>query len=122
MPDTVIALQTAPRKIQYRSTIVKRGEPVVDPTMIRLLAKADELNDLIETHHYRRFEQVAVATKVNVSYVSRISRLAWLSPRIRASIHAGEQPTSISGKALSTWDMPGTWAAQEKQFFAGALT
>jgi hypothetical protein len=121
MPDTIIALQTGPRRIQYRSTIVKRGEPVLDATMIRLITKAEEFNDLIEKHNYRRFDQVAEATKVNVSYVSRISRLAWLSPRIKKSIHAGEHPTSISAKALSIWDFPFCWVAQEKQFFSGEL-
>jgi hypothetical protein len=50
-----------------------------------------------------------------------MSRLAWLSPRIKRSIFAGTQPLSLSSRDLMRWPFPDSWASQEHQFFSGAL-
>jgi len=122
VPITVIALAAAPRRPQHRRTpIVKVDAPAPDSSMLRLLAKADELNELFEKRDYSNFEKLAAETKLDRSTANRMSRLAWLSPRIKRSIFAGTQPLSLSSRDLMRWPFPDSWASQEHQFFSGAL-
>jgi len=122
VPTTVIALAAAPRRPQHRRTpIVKVDAPAPDSSMLRLLARADELNELFEKRDFSNFEKLAAETKLDRSTANRMSRLAWLAPRIKRSILAGTQPLSLSSRDLMRWPFPDSWASQEHQFFSGAL-
>jgi hypothetical protein len=122
VPTTVIALAAAPRRPQHRRTpVVKVDAPAPDPTMLRLIAKATDLNELFEKRDYPNFERLANETKLDRSTATRMSRVAWLSPRIKRSIVAGTQPLSLAAIDLMRWPFPDSWAAQEQKFFSGAL-
>jgi hypothetical protein len=89
--------------------------------MLRMIAKATDLNELFEKRDYPNFEKLADETKLDRSTATRMSRVAWLSPRIKRSIVAGTQPLSLAAIDLMRWPFPDSWAAQEQKFFSGTL-
>jgi hypothetical protein len=121
LANTVIALQSRGRTPERRTQLVKANAPLPDPTMLRLLARAEALNRTFEARGISSFDKLAVEAKLDRSYATRLSRLANLSPRIKCSIIAGKQPPSLLGRDLMRWPFPDSWASQEKKFFSGSL-
>ena len=121
MPNTVVALAARGRTPGRRTQVIKANAPQPDPTMLRLLVKAEQLNQMLEDRGHSNFEQLAAEAKVDRSYATRMARLAWLSPRIKRSIVQGTQPLTLLGRDLIRWSVPSSWDRQDQQFFSGAL-
>jgi len=73
-----------------------RGRSKVDSTLVKALAQAFRWRKLIETGAYGTIAELAVAEKVNPSYVSRILRLTLLAPDTVDAVLDGQQAPSVS--------------------------
>ena len=63
----------------------------------------------------RTLSDVAAAERVELSEVSRILPLAFLSPSIVDSILSGTQPVSLTAQRLSRLaDLPASWRQQSE--------
>ena len=96
---------------------VMRREATIDNTMIKVIARGVRWQQLIYDGTYTSIEDLAAAEKINPSYISRLMRLAYLSPTIVEAILDGRHPAHLTMKDLMQ-PFPLEWAAQERQFLA----
>lgn len=61
---------------------VVRREATIDNTMIKVIARGFRWPRLLYDGTYATIEDLAAAEKINPSYVSRILRLVYLSPKV----------------------------------------
>lgn len=87
----------------------------IDNTMVKALARAFRWRKLLETGIYATIEEIAVAEKINTSYISRILRLTLLAPEIIEMIIDGRHPTELTMAALMK-PFPVEWPEQRRQF------
>ena len=80
-------------------------------TMIKALARAFRWRDLLETGVFATVDEIAVAEKINASYVSRVLRLTLLAPDIVEAILSGRQPPELTLAALMR-PFPVEWREQ----------
>ena len=99
------------------SRAVARREATVDNTMVKVLARGFRWQRLLYAGTYASIEDMAAAEKINPSYISRLMRLAYLSPTIVEAILDGRHPAHLTMKDLMQ-PFPLEWAAQERQFLA----
>ncbi|MCM8595143.1 hypothetical protein [Accumulibacter sp.] len=99
-----------------------QGNPMpsatIDNAMIKAIARAFRWQRLLENGTYGCLDEIARAEKIGASFVSRIVRLALLSPDIVEAILAGKQPANLSLKDLMA-PFPVEWAVQRKVFGVG---
>ncbi len=100
------------------SRVVAQREARVDNAMIKVIARAFRWQRLLDDGVFCSIADLATAEKINCSYVSRILRLAFLSPTIIEKILAGKQPAQLTLKDLMT-PFPMDWALQERTFLSG---
>ena len=87
----------------------------VDPTLIRLLARAHAMRKELETGNHASVDACANAMGVTDSYFSRIVRLAYLAPDITTAILHGRQPPRLTAAWLAqTSDLPLAWSEQRR--------
>ncbi len=94
---------------------VVRREATIDNTMIKVIARGFRWQRLLYDGTYATIEDLASAEKINPSYVSRILRLAYLSPRVVQAILDGKHPARLTMKHLLR-PFPADWVKQEHQF------
>lgn len=94
---------------------VVRREATIDNTMIKVIARGFRWHRLLYDGTYATIEDLAAAEKINPSYVSRIQRLAYLSPRVVQAILDGSHPAWLTMKDLLR-PLPSDWAEQERLF------
>jgi hypothetical protein len=87
----------------------------IDNTMIKALARAFRWRTLLESGVYSTVEEVAVAEKINTSYVSRILRLTLLAPEIIETILDGRQPAELTLAKIAK-PFPMDWKEQTRRF------
>lgn len=87
----------------------------IDNTMIKALARAFRWRGLLETGVHATVEDVAVAEKINTSYVSRILRLTLLAPDIVEMILDGRHPLALTMATLMK-PFPVEWEKQADVF------
>ena len=96
---------------------VVRREATIDNTMIKVIARGFRWQRLLYDGTYATIEDLAAAEKINPSYVSRILRLAYLSPVVVQAILDGKHPAW-----LTMWHLlepfPTDWKQQEKMLLA----
>lgn len=88
-------------------------QATVDPALVRLIAKAYRWWGILKTGES---SVTALATREGVtkSYVTRVVRLAFLSPRIITAILEGKHPTRLSHRTLTANGAIGlNWRDQE---------
>lgn len=107
---TVMVLPDGTRAVAQR-------EATVDNTMVKVLARGFRWQRLLYDGTYATIEDMAAAEKINPSYISRLMRLAYLSPTIVEAILDGRHPAHLTMKDLMQ-PFPLEWAAQERQFLA----
>ena len=66
--------------------------PRLDVTLVKALARAHRWRRLLEDGSYSTIKELAAAEKINVSYISRVLRLALLAPDLVEAILDGRQP------------------------------
>jgi len=91
---------------------VIRQEATIDNTMVKVIARAFRWQRLLVNETYGTIEDLAAAEKINPSYVSRVLRLALLSPKIVQAILDGKQPAWLTMKDLLR-PLPLEWHEQE---------
>lgn len=94
---------------------IERKEAIVDSTMVKVIARGHRWQRLLSNGSYATIEDLAAAEKINPSYVSRVTRLAFLSPGIIEAILDGEQPAHLTMKDLLA-PFPSEWSQQESHF------
>ena len=92
---------------------VARQEATIDNTMVKVIARGFRWQRLLCNGTYSTIEDLAAAEKINPSYVSRILRLAYLSPKIVQEILDGKQPAWLTMKDLLR-PLPADWSEQEQ--------
>ena len=96
---------------------VVRREATIDNTMIKVIARGFRWQRLLYDGTYATIEDLAAAEKINPSYVSRILRLAYLSPVVVQAILDGEHPAWLTRRHLLE-PFPTDWKQQEKKLLA----
>jgi hypothetical protein len=97
---------------------IERQEARIDNTMVKVIARAFRWQRLLLDGTYSTIDDLAAAENINPSYVSRITRLALLSPTIVEAILEGRHPPDLTMKDLMT-PFPLEWGAQQRLFFEG---
>jgi hypothetical protein len=93
---------------------VVRREATIDNTMIKVIARGFRWQRLLYDGTYATIEDLAAAEKINPSYVSRILRLAYLSPVVVQAILDGKHPAWLTMRHLLE-PFPMDWKQQEKK-------
>ncbi len=96
---------------------VVRREATIDNTMIKVIARGFRWQRLLYDGTYATIEDLAAAEKINPSYVSRILRLAYLSPVVVQAILDGKHPAWLTMRHLLE-PFPADWKQQEKKLLA----
>ena len=98
-----------------------RQEATIDNTMVKVIARGFRWQRLLVNETYGTIEDLAAAEKINPSYVSRVLRLALLSPKVVHAILDGKQPAWLTMKELLR---PSTaeWPEQEQIFLGTTKT
>ena len=97
------------------SRAIERKQAVVDSTMVKIIARGHRWHRLLTEGSYATIEDLAAAEKISPSYVSRVTRLAFLAPRIIDAILEGTQPAHVTMKTLLE-PFPADWTMQDGHF------
>ena len=97
------------------SRALERKDAIVDSTMVTIIARGHRWHRLLSDGAYPTIEDLAAAEKINPSYVSRVTRLAFLSPVITEAILDGRQPAHLTMKDLMA-PFPAEWTQQDSYF------
>ena len=97
------------------SRAIERKEVIVDNAMVKVIARGHRWHRLLSDGVYNTIEDLAAAEKINPSYVSRVTRTAFLAPAIVEAILDGKHPARLTMKDLLE-PFPAEWAEQHKRF------
>lgn len=106
-----------------RKTVTTRGSSPalaagrfnVDSVLVKALTRSFRWRKLMESGIYGVVNEIAVAEKINASYVSRVLRLTLLAPDIVKAILDGRQPAEMTLAVLMK-PFPVIWAEQTRTF------
>ncbi len=85
-----------------------------DPSLIKLIVKAHRLNEKLMSQDLS-ISDIAESQGVHRSYVSRLIRLAFLSPGITEAILDGRQPLGLTtAQLMKVSRLPLEWRAQRQ--------
>ena len=79
--------------------------------MVKAIARAFRWRELLENGTHATAAEIAVAEKINASYVGRVLRLTLLAPDIVEAILGGRQPADLQLEDLLR-RLPMLWEAQ----------
>jgi hypothetical protein len=96
---------------------VVRLEATIDKPMIKVIARGFRWHRLLYDGTYATIEDLAAAKKINPSHVSRILRLACLSPKVVQTILDGSHPAWLTMRDLLQ-PFPMDWREQEQKLMA----
>ena len=94
---------------------IERGEALIDNSMVKLVARGHRWHRKLFDGTHASIEDLAKSENISASFVSRILRLAYLSPDIVEAILSGKYPAHITMKDLME-PFPMEWGAQEAHF------
>ena len=124
--DDVLLLETAARltrsgrairMIQHDGRLIRS---TVDLTLVRLIVKARSWWQRLQQERGLTVSGLAASEEVTQSYVTRILRLAFLSPDVVKSIMTGRQPAWLDGGSLCSRDSISLdWDQQKQNFLLG---
>jgi len=88
--------------------------PLPDLALIKAIARGRQWTDDLLTGRVASVAAIAKSEEVLPNYVRRLTRLAFLAPRIVEAIVAGRQPPELTAKALTERiELPLLWSEQE---------
>src|SRR5262249_18598020 len=91
-----------------------RSEGIVDLALLKAVARAHRWFDELSTGKANSLAQIAAREELNVRYVGRLIRLAFLAPDIVESIIQGRQPTTLTAEGLTRHiAIPLEWRSQK---------
>ena len=85
--------------------------------MVKVIARGFRWQCLLYDGTYATIEDLAAGEKINASYVSRLLRLANLSPTVVQTIMDGKHPAWLTMKELMV-PFPMDWRQQELRFLS----
>ena len=94
---------------------IERKEVIVDNAMVKVIARGRRWHRLLSEGVYNTIEDLAAAEMINPSYVSRVTRTAFLAPAIVEAIMDGRHPAHLTMKDLLE-PFPAEWGEQHKRF------
>ena len=94
---------------------IERQEARIDSTMVKVIARAFRWQLPLLDGTYSTIDDLAAAENINPSYVSRIMRLALLSPTIVEAILEAASPGSDDERPVGA--VPAGMGAQKRLFF-----
>jgi hypothetical protein len=97
------------------SEIMPISKPQPDGTLVKALARAHRWQRMLDEGVYPSVSEIGDAENISQSYVSRILRLALLSPDIMEAILAGRADQSLILERLKR-PLPTSWQEQRRQF------
>ncbi len=97
------------------SRVLERKEAKVDNSMVKAIARGFRWQRLMLNGAHNTIYDIAEKEHVSPSFVSRVARLATLSPRIVDTILEGKHPTNLTMKDLLK-PFPAEWSLQETIF------
>jgi site-specific DNA recombinase len=120
--DSPASLYTSGRRIKL--VLRGSGQPVVssepDPTLLRTLIKALRWFELLRTGEADSIASIASSELVGGGYVTRVLRLAFLSPVLIERILNGTQSPSLTADGLTLrTDIPLDWTGQHDRLLNG---
>jgi len=83
----------------------------IDNAMVKAIARGFRWREILENGTHATIAEIAVAEKINESYVGRVLRLTLLAPDIVEAILGGRQPAEITLAVLMR-RFPVGWGAQ----------
>ena len=110
-----VTLQVSLARQSGRTRIFDAAETHMDEKVVAAFARARRWQRLIDEGKYASSIDLARNLGVDGSYVARIMRLNWVSPRIVRSFIKGTAPCGVSIGAL-VQPLPASWEEQEKKF------
>jgi hypothetical protein len=72
----------------------------IDNAMVKAIARAFRWREMLESGIHATIAEIAVAEKINESYVGRVLRLNLLAPDIVEAIMSGRQPAKLQLESL----------------------
>jgi site-specific DNA recombinase len=89
--------------------------PLADLSLIKTIARGRLWADDLLAGRMESVAAIAKREGVRPNYVRRLTRLAFLAPRIVEAIVAGQQPPELTAKALTErTELPLLWSEQER--------
>jgi hypothetical protein len=85
----------------------------VDNAVVKAVARAFRWRQMLESGEYSTIREIAVAEKINETYVGRVLRLTLLAPEIVEMILIGQQPAGLQLGALMK-RIPVEWQVQRE--------
>ena len=98
------------------SRAIERREALIDNAMVKLLARGHRWQRMLLDGTHCSIDDLSRAEKITASYVSRVLRLAYLSPTIVEVILDGKYPAHLTLKDLME-PFPLEWGRQVAHFF-----
>ncbi|RZJ45398.1 MAG: recombinase family protein [Brevundimonas sp.] len=90
----------------------------VDPAFAAAITRAEAWKNKLMTGEVATVEQLAKAEHITAPYASRLVRLAFLAPDLKAAILDGRQPRDLTLQLVSTQDIPLDWDDQRRLYAA----
>jgi len=122
-PAIMLSVPTRLRRTGMETKLLIQGmfgaEPPrrSDRSLLRLVAQARHLSDLVMTSNGKPVQDFAVEAGVSPSYFTRVFRLSFLAPEITRAILQGRQPSELSvSKLLGAGRLACAWSDQRRQF------
>ena len=94
--------------------VVRRGA-TIDNSMVKLIVRGFRWQRMLYEGKFSSIEDLSDAEKINPSYVSRVLRLSYLSPKIVEAILDGKGPARLTMKDLME-PFPMDWQKQATHF------
>ena len=95
---------------------VERREALIDNAMVKLIARGHRWHRQLFDGTHASIADIAKYENINPSFVSRILRLAYLSPTLVEAILDGKYPAHLTMKDLME-PFPMEWERQREHFF-----
>jgi hypothetical protein len=86
----------------------------IDNAMVKAITRAFRWRGMLENGTYTTIAEIAVAEKINESYVGRVLRLTLLAPDIVEAILGGRQPAKLLLESLLR-RFPVAWQGQRSE-------
>ena len=96
---------------------IERREALIDNTMVKLIARGHRWHRQLFDGTHASIADIAKSENINPSFVSRVLRLAYLSPTLVEAILDGKYPAHLTMKDLME-PFPMEWERQREHFFS----
>ena len=94
---------------------VERREALIDNAMVKLIARGHRWHRQLFDGTHASIADIAKSENINPSFVSRVLRLAYLSPTLVEAILDGKYPAHLTMKDLMG-PFPMEWERQARHF------